>query len=233
MERLGKAVDSLSSKYENFLIIGDFNAQASDTSVKDFCDVYSFKYLINEPTCYKSPNNLKCLDLMLINRQHSFQNSCVIDTRLSDFYKMTVTVLRSYFLKAEPKIVLYRDYKQFSNNEFRSIINTNNGNLQNSNDTSLNSFMYVCKEALDKVAPLKQKYIRANNDPFMNKDITKAIMKRTRLRNNYLKHRCDANRKAYNAQRSLCFSLERKANLDYYNKLNHKKVSDIRHFGKL
>ena len=104
MERLGKAVDSLSSKYENFLIIGDFNAQASDTSVKDFCDVYSFKHLINEPTCYKSPNNLKCLDLMLINRQHSFQNSCVIDTRLSDFYKMTVTVLRLYFLKAEPKM---------------------------------------------------------------------------------------------------------------------------------
>ena len=47
--------------------------------------------------------------------------------------------------------------------------------------------MNVCKEALDKLAPLKQKYIRASNGPFMNKDITKAIMKRTRLRNNYLK----------------------------------------------
>ena len=54
MESMGKAVDSLSSKYENFLIIGDINAQTRDTSVKDFCDIYSFQHLIKEPTCYKN-----------------------------------------------------------------------------------------------------------------------------------------------------------------------------------
>ena len=47
---------------------------------------------------------------MLTKRQRSFQNSRVIDTRLSDFHKMTVTVLRSRFLKAEHKIIMYRDY---------------------------------------------------------------------------------------------------------------------------
>ena len=51
MENKGKAADSLSSKYENFLIIVDFNAQASDTFVKEFCDIYSFQHLIKEPTC--------------------------------------------------------------------------------------------------------------------------------------------------------------------------------------
>ena len=100
---------------------------------------------------------------------------------------MTLTELRSYFQKTEPKIIMYRDYKNFSNNEFRSIINTKNRNLQNSNDSSLSSIVNVCKEALEKVAPLKQKYVRNYNDLCINKDITKAIMKRTRLRNNYLK----------------------------------------------
>ena len=38
---------------------------------------------------------------MLTNRQRSFQNSCAIDTGLSDFHKVTVTLLRSSFLKAE------------------------------------------------------------------------------------------------------------------------------------
>ena len=66
---MGKAVDSLSSKYEKFLIIGDFNAQANDTSVKDFCDIYSFKHLTNKLTCYKNPINPKCIDLMFTNRQ--------------------------------------------------------------------------------------------------------------------------------------------------------------------
>ena len=36
MESMDKVVDSLSSKYENFFIIGDFYAQKSDTSVKEF-----------------------------------------------------------------------------------------------------------------------------------------------------------------------------------------------------
>ena len=38
---------------------------------------------------------------MLTNRQRGFQNSCAIDTGLSDFHKMTVILLRSSFLKAE------------------------------------------------------------------------------------------------------------------------------------
>ena len=54
----------------------------------------------------------------------------------------------------------------------------------------------------------------------MNKDIKK------------LKNRCDANRKAYHAQRNLCVSLVRKAKLDCYNNLNHKKVSDNKIFWK-
>ena len=56
---------------------------------------------------------------MLTNRQSSFPNSCVIDAVLSDFLKMAVTVLRPYFLKTGPKIIMYRDYKKFSNNDFR------------------------------------------------------------------------------------------------------------------
>ena len=98
--------------------------------------------------------------------------------------------------------------------------------------TSLSSFRNVCKEALSKVAPLKQKYIRVNNGSFMNKHITKTIMKRITLRNNYLKKRCDGNRKAYNSQRNLYVSLLRKVKLDYYKKLNHKKVSDNKTFWK-
>ena len=57
-------------------------------------------------------------------------------------------------------------------------------------------------------------------------------MKRKRLRSNYPNNSCDVHRKTYNAQRNLCVSLVRKAKLDYYNKLNHKKVSDNKTFWK-
>ena len=39
---------------------------------------------------------------------------------------------------------------------------------------------------LNKFAPLKKKYLRANHSCFVNKELNKAIMQRSRLRNEYL-----------------------------------------------
>ena len=55
------------------------------------------------------------------------------------------------------------------------------------------------------MVPLKQKYARANNSPCMIKTILKAIMKQTSPRNNFLKHKCEAEKRAYNAKKSLEF----------------------------
>ena len=41
--------------------------------------------MINKPTCYKNPEKPSCVDLILTNCTRSFQNSCVIETELSDF----------------------------------------------------------------------------------------------------------------------------------------------------
>ena len=46
------------------------------------------------------------------------------------------------------------------------------------------------------MAPLNQKLIRGNQSLFMNKDIHKAIMTRTRLRNRFLKEPTQMNRLA-------------------------------------
>ena len=36
MDIIGKVIDSLSAIYGNFILIGDFNAEESDTTIKDF-----------------------------------------------------------------------------------------------------------------------------------------------------------------------------------------------------
>ena len=41
MDSIGKVLDSLSARYENFILIGEFNAEKSDAAIKDFCDVYT------------------------------------------------------------------------------------------------------------------------------------------------------------------------------------------------
>ena len=50
---------------------------------------------------------------------------------------------------------------------------------------------------LNKFAPLKKKYLRANYSRFMNKELNKAIIQRSRLRNAYLKDKTRAARIAY------------------------------------
>ena len=98
------------------------------------------------------------------------------------------------------------------------------------NDIPFDAFMNICKATLDKVAPLKQKYVRSNHSPFLNKEILKAIMNRTRLRNKFLRSRSTEDRSAYNQQRHFCLSFARKAKKDYYNNLDHKKVTDNKSF---
>ena len=80
-----------------------------------FCDTYDLKCLIEEPTCYKNPENPSCIDLILTNYPKCFQSSCAVETDLSDFQRMTVTVTKSTFKKFQPKVIHYRDYKNFQN----------------------------------------------------------------------------------------------------------------------
>ena len=75
--------------------------------------------MINEPSCYKNPDRLFCIDLILTNCPRSFQNSCVIETGLSNFHQMVVTVMKATYRKCEPRLVHYRDFKYFYNNSFR------------------------------------------------------------------------------------------------------------------
>ena len=41
---------------------------------------------------------------------------------LSDFHKLTTTVLKQYFPKLKPKAVNYGDYRKFHNEEFRALL---------------------------------------------------------------------------------------------------------------
>ena len=102
---------------------------------------------------------------------------CLISTKW-------LTVLRSHLNKLGLKIIHYRDYKKFSNDAFRSELVTENGNLQNFSD--LDSLLAKCKNVLNRRASLKQKHVRANTSPFINKTILKAIMKQTRMKNKFI-----------------------------------------------
>ena len=175
---LRRELDLHSSNYENFILLGDFNSEMTDTNLKDFCcKLYNLKNLIKKPTCSKNPENPKTIDLMLTNRPRSFCNSDTLETGLSDFKKLTVTVLKTFFIKQSPKVISYWNYKSFSNDPFRTdLINeiSSNGILEG----DLIGFLDACKKSLDYQAPRKKKYTRANQVHLLTKEINKEIMTR-------------------------------------------------------
>ena len=48
---LSKYLDFYSSKYENFIVIDDLNAEMTDSYLEEFCASYNLKDLIKQPTC--------------------------------------------------------------------------------------------------------------------------------------------------------------------------------------
>ena len=96
LKAIGKNVD-------NFIALGDFNAEPTEIAMSDFMEAYNFKNLTKGPTCFKNPNKPSCIDLILTNRKKQFMTSTSIETGVSDFHKMVVTVLKSYFRKREAK----------------------------------------------------------------------------------------------------------------------------------
>ena len=55
---------------------------------------------------------------MLANKPRSFQTNCVLETGLSDFHKMTISVLKMHFRTLPPKVIKYKDFKKFDNESF-------------------------------------------------------------------------------------------------------------------
>ena len=231
LNQLGPILDYYMPKYGNFLLFGYFNSEMSEDAMKDFCDTYCLSNMIKEPTCFKNILNPSSIDLILTNRSRMFQNSIPIETGLSDHHKLTITVMRNLFKKQAPIIISYRDYKHFNHDLFRNellrdLYNWNSGKI------NYDTFEEIIIRLLNQHAPLKERFVRANNSPFMNKPLSKAVMTRSRLRNKFIRNPIHENKVNYTWYRNYCTGLFRKENKLFYNNLDTNLVTDNRKFWK-
>ena len=165
--------------------------------------------------------------MIITNRPKSFQESEVIETGLSDFHKMSLTVMKVFYNKQKPKIIQYRKYKGFSNEAFMHELESA---LARFSQISFGTFKSTVDNILQKHAPIKKRYGRANQASYMNSKIHKKVMRKTRLRNKFVDSKADANRIAYNKQRNYCVSLIRKEKKACYSNLNIRDVTDNKTF---
>ena len=142
------------------------------------------------------------MDLIQTNCPRSFQNSCPIETGLSDFHELLVTDMMTTCKKIT---VNYRSYKYYNYEIFREELQQLEAN-ENNNDESFKNFTSSCNAVLNK----HLQYVRGNQSPSMKKTLSETIMQRFKLRNLFLKMRTEQNRNNYFKQRNFCVALLRK-----------------------
>ena len=109
LAEIAKNQDLFSSKYNNFILLGDFNSEPREQPMRDFWHVFNLQNIIKDKTYFKNPS---CVDLFITNR---FQNFMAIERGLSDFHKMSSTVMKVFYKKQRPKIARYQHYCHFDN----------------------------------------------------------------------------------------------------------------------
>ena len=181
------------------------------------------KNLVKEKTCFKSIDNPSCIDLFMTNTSQSFQNTTTVATGLSDFHKMVVTVMKTTFPKAQPKIVYYRDYKDFDLYNFRTDLREE---LSKTAEKDYFHFELTFLRVLEIHAPMKKKTLRANDKPYMTKVLRKAIMRRSELKRKYLKNKSDESHKAFKKQKNYTNRLAKKERSKYFANLDLNKYTD-------
>ena len=169
--------------------------------MQNFCGTYHLHNLIKDPIYFKNPDKPWCIDLLLTNFPKPFLKSQTLETGLTDLHKSTLTVIKIHYKKQKPLVVTYRDYNNFSNETFRT--ESLSAMERYSNDSFFGfrlEFIYL----FGTHAPLKKRYIRANQKNAIDKELNEAIMDRSKICNKIFKLKTEENRVEYAKQRNYC-----------------------------
>ena len=151
-------IDYFLPKYENLILIRDFNLSTENQHLDALIQAYNLNNLFNKTTCFQS-NKPTCIDLILTNKKNLFKLSNTFETGISDDHKLVSTILKSGSFKGIPKMKIYRPFKKSELENFNRILKDK---LENLTNHSYAEFEKVFFKELNKHAPPKKKILRHN-----------------------------------------------------------------------
>ena len=120
---------------------------------------------------------------------------------------MILTFFRSYFSRLPPKTITYRRFRYFETKDFLYELENKLRSKECNGGVKYDDLTNIFRSTLDNHAPLKQKQVRGNQAPFMTKELSKAIMTRSRIKNKYNKRPSRENFLAFKQIKNKCTNL--------------------------
>ena len=223
------------SKCDNIIVMGDLNINVQNYNDSDLhhllslCDIFCLKNLIK---CFAGIQG-SSIDVILTNKARPFQNTMVTETGLSDHHVMITTFLKAHLVRLKPKKIFYRNYRKFNEANFLNDVKNANFVCDTDNpEINYDNLVQVFGSIIEKHAPLKQKIVRGNEAPFMNKELKQAIYRRSRLKNKYNKEPTIENKNNYKKQRNKCVNLRKKAVKKYFKNIIESGIMENKLFWK-
>ena len=102
-------MDQNIQKYENIILMGDYNAEITNASMQEFWESHSLENMVKKPTCFKNPAKPTCIDLIITNKPGMLQNAKTYETGLPDFHKLVVSTMKLSYKKTPSRMIKYRD----------------------------------------------------------------------------------------------------------------------------
>ena len=169
-----------------FSYLGDLNANLLPFSrnkekqeLKKFATSHDLTQLITEATRV-SETSQTLLDVILVNNDRRITDSGVVPVSRSDHY-LVYCVLKAGVIKAPPKTIEYRSYKNFDVNTFLAGLNSVPWHIiENEEDIDDAVFIWnqLFSEIADLHAPVKRRRIRGVPLPWLNDKISEAMKDR-------------------------------------------------------
>ena len=228
---LNICLDKATRTYENIVLLGDMNIDIEDerakgrTKLSEFCDIFDLENLIKSSTCDTIRYASTSIDDMMTNKKCSFKNSCTVATGISDYHSMVLTTMRANYERLKPIKVQYRSYKNVDEEKFIQDLQKLpfiNCKQSENKDAVYDLFKNMFKTIINEHALLKTKFIRGTHAPFMNKELSKVIMHKSKLHNTHKKLKMKESWEAFKRQRNKCVSIKRKNIRSHFTELAGK-----------
>lgn len=210
--------ESVLSKYENVIIIGDLNFNMlQNNTLSSICPTINLTNVIKEPTCFKS-NTPSLIDVMLVSKRRKIVKSFSIDTGISDFHNLIGGVLRIHAPPPPKKVVFYRKIASIDYEVMKEDITDSGFDISNEEnvDTAFDKLQNLLKSMVDKHAPKKKKVVRLADFHCMSRRLRKAILVRNQSRNRFFKNRSKHNLAIYRKHRNSVTIIKREETRQYF-----------------
>ena len=166
-------------KYENLLIMGDFNIDMKSkcftyNKLDEFCDLLNLTKLIKSETCF-TKNHKSLIDFILTNTTMSFQRTHVSETGLSDYHKLITTFLKANFSCPRLKVLSYRNCKNFYESKFLNDLNKTIITFDNENPNQ--NYNVLSTKRISLISDSEKLFI---TEPSWKKKYTKILRKKTK-----------------------------------------------------